>query len=165
MEVEEILYDSKHHIDTAILRKSIKRIRRKGIRQLGDNFYVSLNLVNEMIRLPRQLLALLHLERSIVFYDTMARVKAGVLGMMSEHSEDDFQELYRKEFEKSMELKFIPQKDEIAKGAVEESKHMFIQMLEKNELGIRETYKAILYSSVVWIWCGFEVLMRELWKQ
>lgn len=161
MVTEDLLYDSSYRIDTAILSKSIKKIRRNSIRHLGENLCASLGLVNEMIALPSKLLALLHFERSVVFYDTKARI----LAQLTQNGEDNFEEVYRKELDKVIESEFLPESEKIAKGAVEEGKNMFKQMLEKNEIGLRETYDAILDSSTVWIWCSFEVLMRELWKQ
>ena len=155
------MYDSSYRIDTTILSKSIKKIRRNSIRHIGENLCATLDLVNEMITLPSKLLALLHLERSIVFYETKARI----LAQLRQNREDDFEEQYRKELDKLMESEFVPETEKIAKGAVEEGKNMFTQMLEKNEIGLRETYDALLDSSTVWIWCSFEVLMRELWKQ
>jgi len=161
MEAEDVLYDSSYRIDTAILSKGIKKIRRNSIRHLAENLYTSLGLVNEMIALPSKLLALLHFERSVVFYDTKARI----LAKLGQGREDDFEEQYKKELDKVLESEFKPKAEEIAKGAVEVGKSMFTQMLEKDEIGLRGTYDALLDSSIVWIWCSFEVLMRELWKQ
>jgi hypothetical protein len=161
MVTEELLYDARYSINTAILSKSIKKIRRNSIRQLGENLCGSLGLVNKMIGLPSKLLALLHFERSVVFYDTKARI----LAQLTKSGEDNFEEAYLKELDKVMESEFLPVSEKIAEGAVEGGKNMFKEMLEKNEIGLRETYDAILDSSTVWIWCSFEVLMRELWKQ
>jgi len=161
MEAEDLLYDSSYSIDTTILSKSVKKIRRNSIRHLGENLCASLGLVNKMITLPSKLLALLHLERSVVFYET----KAHILAKLTQSGEDDFEEQYRKELDKVLESEFIPETEKIAKWAVEGGRNMFTQMLEKNEIGLRETYDALLDSSIVWIWCSFEVLMRELWKQ
>ena len=161
MVTEELLYDSSYSINTALLSKSIKKIRRNSIRHLGENLCASLGLVNKMIALPSKLLALLHFERSVVFYDTKARI----LAQLTRNGEDDFEEAYREELDKVIESEFLPESEKIAEGAVVEGKNMFKQMLEKNEIGLRETYDAILDSSTVWIWCSFEVLMRELWKQ
>jgi hypothetical protein len=161
MEAKDLLYDSGYSIDTTILSKSVQKIRRNSIRHLGENLCASLGLVNEMITLPTKLLELLHIERSIVFYDTKARI----LAKLRQSGEDDFEEQYRKELDKLLESEFIPERERIAKGAREGGKNMFAEMLEKNEIGLRETYDALLDSSIVWIWCSFEVLMRELWKQ
>ena len=157
MDAEESLYDKGHHINTATLSKSLARIRRKVIRQSGERFRASLELVNEMLLLPSKFLALLHFERSLVFYDTKARIMATL-------SEGDFQEQYRKNLDKLMESQFLPEEDTILKGAVDAGKHMFNEMLERNDMGLRETYETLLYSGTVWIWCSFEVLMRELWE-
>jgi hypothetical protein len=161
MEAEEPLFDSGYSIDTAILSKGIKKIRRSSIRNLGENLYASLGMVNKMITLPSKLLALLHFERSVVFYDTKARI----LAKLGQSGEDDFEEQYKKEIDKVFESEFKPKAEEIAKGAVEVGQSMFTEMLEKDEIGLRGTYDALLKSSIVWIWCSFEVLMRELWKQ
>ena len=161
MEAEEALFDSGHSIDTAILSKGIRKIRRNSIRHLGENLYASLGLVNKMIALPSKLLALLHFERSVVFYDTKARI----LAKLRQSGEDDFEEQYQKELDKVFESEFKPKAEEIAKGAVQVGRSMFTEMLEKDEIGLRGTYDALLQSSIVWIWCSFEVLMRELWKQ
>jgi len=161
MEIADELYDSRYRIDTAILSKGIKKIRRHSIRHLGENLCASLGLVNEMIALPSKLLALLHFERSVVFYDTKARI----LAQLTRNGEESFEEVYRKELDKVIESEFQPESEKIARGAVEEGKNIFKQMLEKNEIGLQGTYDGILASSTVWIWCSFEVLMRELWKQ
>lgn len=156
MGTEEALY-GKGHIDTAILSKSLARVRRRGIRQSVERFRASLRLVNEMLLLPTRLLTLLHFERTVVFYDTKARILATL-------SEGDFQEQYQKELDKLIESQFLPEKDRVLKGAVDGGKHMFEDMLERNEAGLRDTYETLLYSGTVWIWCSFEVLMRELWE-
>jgi hypothetical protein len=161
MEAEDLLYDSEYSINTDTLSKGIKKIRRNSIKRLGENLCTSLRLVNKMIVLPAKLLTLLHLERSIVFYDTKARI----LAKLKQEREDDFEEIYQKEVNKLLKEQFEPEAEEIAKGAIEGGNKRFKQMLEENEIGLRETYDALLDSSVVWIWCSFEVLMRELWKQ
>lgn len=161
MEAEDLMYDSGYRINTKTLSKGIKRIRRNSIRRLGENLCASLGLVNEMIVLPARLLTLLHIERSIVFYDTKARI----LAKLKQSREDDFEEQYGKELNKLLESQFEPEAERIARGAVEGGNRRFKQMLEENEIGLRETYDALLDSSIVWIWCSFEVLMRELWKQ
>lgn len=157
MDAEESLYHESHHIDTAALSKSLARTKRKAIRALGERFRASLELVNDMLLLPSKFLALLHFERSVVFYDTKARILARL-------SEGDFQEQYQKNIDKLMESQFLPEQDTIVKGAVDAGHHMFKDMLERNEMGLRETYETLLYSGTVWIWCSFEVLMRELWE-
>ena len=60
MGAEESLYDKGHHIKTATLSKSLAKIRYKAIRQSGERFRASLELVNEMLLLPSKFLALLH---------------------------------------------------------------------------------------------------------
>ena len=161
MEAKGLLYDSSYSIDTSILGKGIKRIRRSSIRHLGENLYASLGLVNEMIALPSKLLALIHFERSVVFIETKARI----LAKLTQSGEDDFEEKYQKELNELFESEFKPKAEEIAKGAVEVGKSKFTEMLEKNEIGLRGTYDALLNSSIVWVWCSFEVLVRELWTQ
>lgn len=140
--------------------KKLKKIRRKGIRKQGERFYEVLKHVNEMLLLPSKLLGLLHFERSVVFYDTKARI----LAQLNIESEGDFEEKYRIERDKVIESEFLPKTEEIAKGAVEVGHQEFMNMLEKNEIGIKDTYDAILYSCTVWIWCSFEVLMRDIWE-
>ncbi len=160
MDAGDALYDGDCRIDVATLSKNLKKVKNRGVRQRGERFCASLKLVNDMMALPRKLLTLLHYERSIVFYDTKARI----LAQLSQEGEDDYQEQYRKELDKLMESQFLPEQEKIVKGALEGGKQTFLQMLENNDIALRETYEAILYSGTVWIWCSFEVLMRELWE-
>jgi len=145
MEAEEVLYDSSYRIDTAVLSKGIKKIRRNSIRHLGENLCASLGLVNEMIALPSKLLALLHFERSVVFYET----KALILAKLGQSREDDFEEQYQKELDKVLESEFKPKAEKIAEGAVEVGKSMFKQMIEKDEIGLRGTYDGGLVKRCV----------------
>jgi len=157
MNAEDSSYDKNQQINTATLSKSLTKIRHKAIRQSGERFCAGLELVNEMLLLPSKLLALLHFERSVVFYDTKARIIASL-------SNGDYQEQYQKTLDRLIEEQFLPERDKVLKAAVEGGKHAFTDMLERNEMGLRETYETLLYSGIVWIWCGFEVLMRELWE-
>lgn len=157
MNAEESLYHESHRISTAPLGKSLAKTKRKPVRELGERFRASLELVNDMLLLPTKFLALLHFERSVVFYDTKARILARL-------SEGDFHEQYQKSLAALIESQFKPEQDAIVKGAADAGHHMFKDMLERNEMGLRQTYETLLYSGTVWVWCSFEVLVRELWE-
>jgi hypothetical protein len=113
-----------------------------------------------MLILPTQFLAIRNMERSIVFYETIARV----LVTISQNPEDDFQSQYRNQLEEIIKKEFDPQKEEIVKNAADGAINDFLKMLDDNYNGLRDTYEATLYSGTVWIWCSFEVLMKELWE-
>ena len=157
MDVEHTFYEKSRQINTAALTKSLPKTKRTAILQSTNRFRASLELVNQMLMLPSKLLALLHFERSLVFYDTKARILATL-------SEKDFQEQYEKHLDELMESQFLPEREKIMTQSVDVGKHMFADMLEHDDLGLRDTYEALLYSGIVWIWCIFEVLMRELWE-
>lgn len=160
MSAENSLREKGQQINTAALIKSLTGVKHEVIRQSGERFCASLELVNLMLLLPTTFLALMHLERSIAFYETKARI----LATLRRSQEDDFEEQYEKELARVLEVEFIPATQRIAEQAVESGKHAFADMLEHNRIRLRDTYDTLLYSGTVWIWCSFEVLMRELWE-
>ena len=48
--------------------------------------------------------------------------------------------------------------------AMDGGEKAFSNLLQDDWIGLRKTYEALLYSGAVWIWCSFEVLMKELWE-
>jgi hypothetical protein len=159
MDAEDLSYDVDSRIDTTTLSKNLRRVKVKGVRERGERFSASLKLVNNMMILPRVLLSIGHLGRVMAFYET----KAAILATLSQEREDDYQEQYRKELDELMESQFLPKQEKIMEQTEEGGKQAFLGLLNK-DANVGKTYEAILYSGIVWTWCSFEVLTRELWE-
>jgi hypothetical protein len=101
-----------------------------------------------------------HLESWKVFYHT----KAAIIAKLSQEREDDYQEQYQKAFDDLVESQFKPNITKIAEEALESSKQTFVGLLKDPNVALWQTYEALLYSSVVWAWCSYELLMKELWE-
>jgi len=161
---EEPMYDSKCSLETSPLDKGLKKVKVKGIKLLGKRFYDNLDAVSDMIMLPHLLLSLEQAKSSLIPHEIVAAVKAKVAMRVSHANENDAHEYYFKARKEIFESEVEPQRGKMVDKAVEGAEKTFLDLLNDNWGNLQQTYQALLYSSIVWIWCSFEVLMKELWE-
>lgn len=150
---EEPIYSGKDSLNNDDLITGLKKLRISGIKKLGIKFRDNLLLVERMVALPHVLLALEHYQRSLIPYEILATIKAT-------RQEKTFSEARKELFES----KIMPKKPTRITEAVDKAEKTFLSMLEDDWWSLRPTYQALLFSGAVWIWCSFEVLMKELWE-
>jgi len=153
IETKEPLYDGEQAFKTSALTTALKKVRIRGIKQLGIKFRDNLNLVESMIMLPHALLSLEHYHRALVPYEIQAALKAKIQKKQLSQA--------RKEV---FESEVLPKKNAKVKEAIDSAEKAFLVLLQDDWGGLRSTYEALLFSAAVWIWCSFEVLMKELWE-
>jgi len=153
IDTKQPIYDGKDALKTDVLTAGLKKVRTRGIKQLGIKFRDNLKLVESMVMLPHALLALEHYGHALVPYEIEAAVKATL-------QKKKFSEARKEVFE----AKVVPKSKARAKEAVDSAEKTFLVLLEDDWGGLRTTYQALLFSAAVWIWCSFEVLMKELWE-
>ena len=150
---EESIYDSKYNLNFESLDAGLKTIKLKKIKQLGANFRDNLDLVQSMTALPLLLLSLEHYQQGLIPYQIQAAVKSKVQKMkLSEARKEVF------------ESEVLPKRQAQIDQAVASADKTFSLLLQENSLGLRDTYQALLFSAAVWIWCSFEILLKELWE-
>ena len=157
---DESLWDAevKYFEKLKAYKAGLKQVDNKVIKQLGIKFHDNLKLVCDMLILPRKLLALEYHRRSLVPYE----VKASIIAQLDmDINDDNYREHYEKILNELIQSKYS--KSKVVEDTMEYSKQAFINLLADKKVGLRQTYEAILYSGAVWIWCGFEVLIKELW--
>lgn len=151
--IKEPMYNSKDEIKTDTLKTGLKKVKIKEIKQLGLKFHDNLDLVANMVTLPHALLSLEHAKRALVPHEIMAALKSRL-------EKKDYLQARKEVFESDVLPKMETTLDEAMEGGEKE----FSNLLQGNKLQLRNTYEALLYSGTVWMWCGFEVLMKELWE-
>lgn len=158
---DEPLWDNnaKYYEQLHKYKVGLKQIRNKALKQLGNKFHENLRLVGDMLLLPQKLLAIEYHKNSYVPF----QLKASIIAQLdmdindenySEHREKIYYDLLRKKYPKST----------IVKDTIKYSKESFLNLLEDEDLGLRPTYQAMLYSCTVWTWCSYEILMKDLWE-
>lgn len=150
---EESIYDSKDTLNTDALNAGLKKIKLKEIKQLGANFRDNLNLVESMVSLPHLLLSLEQYQHSLIPYEVEAALKSRLQKIKFSEA--------RKEI---FESKVLPQSRSKIYEAIDSAENTFSVLLQDNWGELRGTYEALLFSAAVWIWCSFEILMKELWE-
>jgi len=151
--IEELIYDGKDALETDALSTGLKKIKIKGIKQLGINFRDNLKLVESMVALPHALLSLEHYQRSLVPHEIVAAVKSRI-------QKREFSETRKEVFESDV----LPKVQAMTNEAVDSAEKAFLGLLQDDWGGLRSTYEALLFSGSVWMWCSFEILTRELWE-
>jgi hypothetical protein len=153
IDTQEPIYDGGDTFKTDALTTGLKKVRIRGIKQLGTKFRDNLKLVESIAMLPHALLAREHYLRALVPYEVQAAVKARL-------QKKDFAEARKEIFQSQV----LPKKRAKVKEAVDSAEKAFLRLLQDDWGGLRSTYEALLFSGTVWIWCSFEVLMKELWE-
>jgi len=149
---KEPMYNSKDEIKTDTLKTGLKKVKIKEIKQLGLKFHDNLDLVANMVTLPHALLSLEHAKRALVPHEIMAALKSRL-------EKKDYSEARKEVFESDV----LPKMQTTLDEAMDGGEKAFLNLLQDNWIGLSNTYEALLYSGTVWIWCSFEVLMKELW--
>lgn len=151
--IKEPMYNSKDEIKTDTLKTGLKKVKIKEIKQLGLRFHDNLDLVANMVTLPHALLSLEHAKHALVPHEIMAALKAKI-------EMKDYFEARKEVFESDV----LPKMQTTLDEAMADGEKAFSNLLQDDWIGLRKTYEALLYSGAVWIWCSFEVLMKELWE-
>ena len=120
---KETMFDRKFRIKMDILNESLVKIKSRDIKLQGGKFCTNLKNVDSMLILPVEFLTILNLERSIVFYETKARM----LTTLRESSEIDIQSQYEKELDRIIKSEFTPDQEEIIKAATESGIKDFVK--------------------------------------
>lgn len=162
--IEEPMYNGKCSLETSTLDKGLKKVKVKGIKLLGKRFYNNLESVSSMIALPHLLLSLEQAKSSLIPHEIVAAVKAKIAMVASHANDEDEHEYYFKARKEMFESEIKPQREKMVDKAVEDGENIFLGLLNDNWGNLQKTYQALLYSGIVWIWCSFEVLMKELWE-
>jgi hypothetical protein len=162
--IDEPIYDSKYLLETSPLAKGLKKVKIKEFKLLGEKFHDNLDSVSNMIVLPHTLLAIEHVKRSLVPHELEAALIARVKMIASQANEDDEHEYYSKVREEVFESKVLPNMETMIDEAMEGGEKTFLSLLGYERDKVQKPYQALLYSSIVWVWCSFEVLMKELWE-
>lgn len=150
---EEPMYNDKDYIKTDTLKTELKKVRIKEIKKLGRKFHNNLELVEHMIMLPHMILAQQHVQRALVPHEIIAALK-------SKLRKTDYFETRKEVFKSDV----LPKMKTTIGEAIDSGGKEFVNFLQNNWGGLRDTYEALLYSGTVWMWCSFEVLMKELWE-
>lgn len=153
IDTKEPIYDGNDHLNTDALSTGLKKVKIKRVKQLGINFRDNLDLVENMVALPHALLSLEHCHRAVVPHEIVAAVKARL-------QKKDFSEARKEVFESQV----LPKAQAIVNQAVDSAENALLNLIQDDWGGLRSTYEALLFSASVWMWCSFEVLMRELWE-
>jgi hypothetical protein len=153
LNIEELIYDGKDALSINALSAGLKKVRIKGIKQLGINFRDNLKLVENMVMLPLVLLSLEHYQRALVPYEVVAAVKSRI-------QKKSFSEARKEVFESDV----LPKRRATINEAIDSAEKEFLDLLQGNWGELRNTYEALLFSGSVWIWCSFEILTKELWE-
>jgi hypothetical protein len=150
---KEPIYDGRDALKTDDLSTGLKKVRIRGIKQLGIKFRDNLKLVESMVMLPHALLSLEHYQRALLPYEIKAVLEARL-------QKKNFSEARKEVFESDV----LPKRRATINKAVDSAEKTFLVLLQDDWGGLRSTYEALLFSGAVWIWCSFEVLMKELWE-
>lgn len=160
--VKEPLYNSKFVLKFDFSKCGLEKVKTNRIKQLGQKFVDNLDLVTDLMALPHTLLSTEHAKRSLVPHEIFAAVKARVQ-MRINHAGDEKQNHYFAEARKEVfETDVLPQQKKMIDEALVSGEQTLAYWLK--DVNHHETYVALLYSAVVWIWCSFELLMKELWE-
>jgi len=152
-DIQQLIYNGKDALKTHALTNGLKKVRIRGIKRLGINFRDNLQLVESMVSLPHALLSLEHYHRALVPHEVVAAVKSRL-------QKKEFSEARKEVFESDV----LPREQAIIREAIDSAEKAFLALLQDNWGGLRNIYEALLFSGSVWIWCSFEILMRDLWE-
>jgi len=159
---EEPLYDSKFVRGFDFSNCGLEKVKNKQIKQLGQKFIDNLELVTDLMALPHTLLSLEHAKLLLVPHEVLAAVKARVQ-MNLNHADDEQRDQYFYKARKEVwDSKVLPQQEKMIDEAMTGGEETLAYRLK--DIDYKGAYVTLLYSAVVWIWCSFELLMKELWE-
>ncbi len=160
-QIDKLLWDdnARNYEQLRKYKAGLKQVRNKALKQLGNKFHENLSLVDGMLLLPQKLLAIEHHKNSFVPF----QLKASIIAQLDMDVNDENYGEHRAKIYYDLLQKQYP-KSTIVKDTVKYSKESFLDLLADEDLGLRPTYQAMLYSCTVWTWCSYEVLMKDLWE-
>ncbi len=140
-------------LKTDALFREVKKIKNDTLRYIGNAFEYNVTIVAAMISLPEIVCSLVSAEMN----GYRAGVKAGLKSTLTSGnvlSQKAVEELAHKYWEDNAE--------DIVKKATADGRERFSKLAKAPF--IYESYRPILYAGIVFIWCSFEVCMRDLWE-
>lgn len=157
---EKQIYKKTYNIKIEALEQEISKIELKGLRELCHGFYENMDTLSTMVILPAILCSNEFMRFNYVLLSLEAML-ASKTENWEKASEED-KKRYSEEEKRIWETKYKPKGEQLARDAASKGVDKFSFMLKRPD--IYKSYRVLLYSAIVFVWCSFEIFMKDLWE-
>lgn len=154
-------YGTSYKLDTDTLAQELRAIKNSRIRQIGNNFHDNLITVGVMISLPEIVSTVDHLKFSTFILGLKEGLSKGISNGISNSEKANERDL-EEYADITWKTKYEPQMDELINKAVKAGQESFSKLIE--DASFYEPHRSLLYAGIVFIWCCFEVYVKDLWE-
>ncbi len=154
------IYGGSYKIKTEVLTRGLEGIKINEFKELGNRFKENMELLDYMISLPAIILAIERAKFNLVVVHIRAALRSGVRSIKEAKQEQ--RNKFLEEVKRIWEADYAPKAKELISEALDDGEKSFSEMLRSDI--VYEPYRSLLYAGIVWTWCSFEVLMKDLWE-
>lgn len=154
------IYGGSYKIETEILTQGLEEIKIDEFKELGEKFKENMEQLDLMISLPITICTIERAKLSLLPLELRAEIRRRIRQAKSGKKEG--REEYLKDKQAIWKTEYEPRMHEIVSEAMGKGEEIFGALLKEDF--IYQPYQALLYAGIVWTWCSFEVLMKDLWE-
>ena len=155
-------YKKGYGLKTETLEQETNKIDVEELRRLCLKFHENMETLYHMLLLPYVLCTDEFLAHNELLLTLEARLASKTTNKWGEEMSGEDRNRYLAEEKRIWETKYKPKKEQLFEEAFRKGEEKFGFML-KNPY-IYNSYRSLLYSGIVFIWCSFEVFMKDLWE-
>lgn len=113
-----------------------------------------------MVCLPVMLCSEGFMGFNYLLLDLETRISSEIFDL--EKTSEEERKRYLEEEKRIWKTKYKPKGKQLVDDAIHKAEGKFNSMLKRPE--IYKSYRSLLYSAIVFVWCNFEVFMKDLWE-
>lgn len=156
----ESIYAGSYKIQTEVLTQWLEEIGLDELKELGERFKENMVQLDFMVSLPAIICAIESIRMDHLVLEIKARVKSRALKL--EEANQEKRDKYREELKRIWKAEYEPKLGELVSKALDIGEDDFRKLLRYDI--VYEPYRSLLYAGIVWTWCSFELLTKELWE-
>lgn len=159
---EEQTYKKGYGLNIDTFEQETNKIEVKELRELCRRFHENMHTLYTMLLLPYVLCTDEFLGHNKLLLTLEARLASKTTNKWGEEMSEEDKNRYIEEKKRIWETKYKPKEEQLFYEAYRKGEEKFSFMLKN--LDIYNSYRSLLYSGVVFIWCSFEIFMKDLWE-
>lgn len=141
-------------------KNEIEALKIKAFKDLGKRCIKNVDMIETLTVLPITICAFDATEMKKLVWEIKARIKSGVLS--PNEADKNKVEKYLEEKQRLFQSEIEPIREDIITQVMKEGEYRFVHLMQSEF--VSRPYKVLLYSGLVWVWCNFEVIMKDLWE-
>lgn len=144
------------------LEQKITEIDAQELKDLIHKFHENMDTLYKMLLLPLVLCTDEFLGHNKLLLTLEARLASKTTDKLGKDMSEEDKKRYLEEEKRIWETKYKPRKNELFYEAYKNGEKKLNSMLANADT--YKSYRSLLYSGIIFIWCNFEVIMKDLWE-